>query len=183
MRHEDFRAMKISATAIGGLLRMALEPHVDARGAFARLFCVDELARAGVEFAPLQMSLSRNPQAGTLRGLHYQVPPDAEAKIVRAVCGAIYDVVVDLRRQSPTYRHWLGVRLDAAQGEALLVPEGCAHGFITLEADTDVHYLMNKRHVHGRGRGIRYDDPAIGVRWPQAPQIIAPTDLAWPPLG
>jgi dTDP-4-dehydrorhamnose 3,5-epimerase len=119
----------------------------------------------------------------TLRGLHFQAPPHAEAKLVRVVRGAAFDVVVDLRRDSPTYKGWIAATLSAENGEALLIPAGCAHGFLTLEDSTDVLYQIDRMHVPGQARGLRYDDPAIGVVWPAAPRVIAPADLAWPGLA
>jgi len=175
--------MNFTPTEIEGVVRIGLTPHRDERGFFARVYCPEEFAAAGLAFTPKQMNLSRNAAGGTLRGLHFQAPPYAEAKIVRVTRGAIFDVAVDLRPESPTYRHWIGARLEAESGDALLIPEGCAHGFLTLEDETDVLYLMDRMFAPGHARGLRYDDPAIGVVWPSPPRVISAADLAWPPLA
>ena len=174
--------MKFERTELPGVVRLVPEPIADARGFFARLFCPEEFADAGYPFAPVQTSLSRNHAAHTLRGLHFQSPPFAEAKIVRAARGSVYDVVVDLRPESPAYRRWTAAILSAENGEALLIPEGCAHGFLTLEDATDVLYQIDRLYTPGHDRGVRFDDPALEVRWPASPSVIAPADLAWPPL-
>jgi dTDP-4-dehydrorhamnose 3,5-epimerase len=175
--------MKFAPTELPGVARVSLERFADSRGFFARLHCPDEFGAAGFPFAPVQTSLSRNDAAFTLRGLHFQAPPHDEAKLVRVVRGAAYDVVVDLRRDSPTYRRWIAATLSADNGEALLIAPGCAHGFLTLEDATDVLYQIDRLHVPGHARGLRYDDPAIAIAWPAAPRVIAPADLAWPALG
>jgi dTDP-4-dehydrorhamnose 3,5-epimerase len=174
--------MKFEATELPGVMRILPQPIADERGFFARLFCPEEFAAAGCAFSPVQMSLSHNHAALTLRGLHFQAPPFAEAKIVRAVRGGIHDVVVDLRAESPAYRRWIAARLSAENGEALLIPAGCAHGFLTLEDETDVLYQIDRLYTPGHARGLRYDDPALNVAWPAAPRVIAPADLALPPL-
>ncbi len=174
--------MKFERTELPDVVRVVPEPIADARGFFARLFCPNEFAEAGCAFAPAQMSLSHNPAVHTLRGLHFQSPPFAEAKLIRAVRGSVYDVVADLRPESPAYRRWTAAILSAENGEALLVPRGCAHGFLTLEDSTDVLYQIDRLYTPGHARGVRYDDPALGVTWPAAPRVIGPADLAWPPL-
>ncbi len=175
--------MKFEPTELPGVARIVPEPIGDERGFFARLFCPKEFAEAGYAFTPAQMSLSRNTSAHTLRGLHFQAQPFAEAKIVRAARGSVYDVVVDLRPESPAYRRWTAAILSAENGEALLVPEGCAHGFLTLEDGTDVLYQIDRVYTPGHARGVRYDDPELNVAWPAAPRVIAPADLTWPPLN
>jgi len=162
------------------VLRVEAAPQRDDRGAFARLYCPDELAAAGIaDFAPWQISLSRNPLRHTLRGLHFQAAHD-EAKLVRAVRGRAYDVVIDLRCDSPTYRAWIGVELDADAMNAVFVPPGCAHGFLTLLADTDVLYQISPLHVAGQALGVRWNDPAFAVRWPAEPVLMHPRDADWP---
>lgn len=172
--------MKFSALQIPGVFEVALDPHTDERGFFARAFCPAEFARAGLAFTPAQINLSRNAAALTLRGMHWQDAPFAEAKVVRCVRGRIFDVVADLRPDSPSYRKWIGRDLDAKDGLALFVPEGCAHGFLSLEDDCDVLYMMGRPHTAGQARGFRYDDPAFAIEWPSQPKIVAPADLAWP---
>ena len=172
--------MRFLATAIAGCMLVEPEPRRDERGFFARSFCPEEFAAAGIPFAPIQINLSRNDHRHTLRGLHFQEPPHAEAKLVQAMRGAIFDVVVDLRPGSKTFRQWAAVELTADAVNALFIPEGCAHGFLTLADMTDVQYLMGRAYVPGVARGHRYDDPAFGIRWPHMPAVIAPADLAWP---
>jgi dTDP-4-dehydrorhamnose 3,5-epimerase len=172
--------MRISETAIAGVVVIDIEPREDARGAFARLHCPDEFAAAGYPFSPAQTSLSRNPQVGTLRGMHYQPAPHAETKLVRAVRGRIFDVALDLRPGSPTCGRWASAELSAETGRALLIPEGVAHGFLTLEPDTDVLYQITPSFEAGREAGVRWDDPAFAIAWPAPPRIISERDAGYP---
>ena len=171
--------MRIQETDIPGVRLIEAEPAIDARGSFARLYCPEELAAAGIDFTPVQVNLSRNLAALTLRGIHYQEPPRAEAKLVHVTRGAIFDVALDLRPESPTYRRWTGARLDAAALTALFIPVGCAHGFLTLEPDTDVLYHMGRIYQPGWERGVRWDDPAFGIDWPAHPKVISDTDAGY----
>jgi len=175
--------MRFAPTKIAGVVIVDIEPRSDERGAFARLQCPEEFAAAGHPFEPAQTSLSRNSQALTLRGLHYQPAPHAEVKLVRAVRGRMFDVAVDLRPQSPTYRQWVGAELSAENALALLIAEGIAHGFLTLEPDTDVLYQISPAFRPGHEAGVRWDDPAFGIVWPQAPALISPRDAAYPDHG
>ena len=172
--------MRFCPTELAGVVELELEPNNDERGFFARLFCPDEFAAAGIVFAPTQMNLSRNRLAHTLRGMHFQSPPFAEAKVVRAVAGSVFDVVVDLRPGSPSRGRWIGIILEAKRGNALFVPEGFAHGFQTLEADTDVLYQMGRPYAAGHARGFRFDDPSVGIAWPHPPRSLSPVDACWP---
>ncbi|HEX4709758.1 dTDP-4-dehydrorhamnose 3,5-epimerase family protein [Phenylobacterium sp.] len=172
--------MRFSETAIAGVMVVDIEPRQDARGAFARLHCPDEFAAAGHPFVPVQTSLSRNPHPGTLRGMHYQPGPHAETKLVRAVRGRMFDVALDLRAASPTYRQWTSAELSAENGRALLIPQGVAHGFLTLEADTDVLYQISPAFQPGHEAGVRWDDPAFAITWPTAPALISPRDATYP---
>lgn len=172
--------MKFEPMEIPGVFSISATPHRDERGFFARLFCPDEFANAGVEFTSTQINLSRNTARHTLRGMHWQDAPYAEAKVVRCLCGVIYDVVADLRPQSPAYKKWIALELSAERGDALFIPEGCAHGFLTLTPDCDVMYQMGRMYEPGKARGFRYDDPAFGIAWPHAPDVIGAADLAWP---
>jgi dTDP-4-dehydrorhamnose 3,5-epimerase len=156
-----------------------LEPHEDARGFFARAYCSHEFKEAGIDFTSTQINISRNSAIHTLRGMHYQAAPYAEAKLVRCIRGAIYDVAVDLRPSSTTFGRWTAATLSADVGNALFIPEGCAHGFLTLTADCDVLYQMSRPYIAGEACGFRYDDPAFDVRWPHAPAVISDVDLAW----
>lgn len=171
--------MRFAPTVVQGVIRVGWEPSVDDRGAFARLHCPDEFAQAGAPFIPLQTSLSRNTAAGTLRGLHFQMAPRAEAKLVRVTRGRVFDVAVDLRPQSPTYLKWIGETLSADNGVALLIPEGVAHGFLTLEPETDVLYQINRMFEPGYDQGYRWNDPAFGIKWPATPAVISARDAGY----
>ena len=157
-----------------------VEGHVDSRGLFARTFCENEFAAAGLPTRFVQSSVSFNTRRGTLRGLHYQVPPKAEGKLVRCTRGAIYDVVVDLRSESATFLRWIGVELTAENRRALYVPPGCAHGFQTLTDDTEVLYLMTEFYAPETARGVRWNDPIFGVEWPIPNPTLSERDAAYP---
>jgi dTDP-4-dehydrorhamnose 3,5-epimerase len=172
--------MRFVATDISGVVVVEAEPRADQRGSFSRLQCPDEFAAAGQPFTPAQTSLSRNPQTGTLRGLHYQPAPHAETKLVRCVRGRIFDVAVDLRPDSPTHRRWLGVELSAENLRALFLPEGVAHGFLTLAPDSDVLYQIAPKYEPGHEAGVRWDDPAFAIAWPEPPALISPRDATYP---
>jgi dTDP-4-dehydrorhamnose 3,5-epimerase len=167
-------------TSIAGVWIVEPEPHADERGFFARTWCAREFAERGLADCFVQGSMSHNPRRGTLRGLHYQAEPHAEAKLIRCTRGGIYDVALDLRPQSPTFRRHVAVVLDAANRLALYVPEGCAHGFQTLEDDTEVLYQMSAFHAPEAARGVRWDDPAFAIPWPPADRVIAERDRTYP---
>jgi dTDP-4-dehydrorhamnose 3,5-epimerase len=171
--------MRFLPTPIAGVVVVETEPHSDERGHFARLHCPDEFARAGLGFAPAQTSLSHNRRAGTLRGMHYQAAPHAETKLVRAVRGRMLDVAVDVRPDSPTFRRWFAVELSHDNGRGLFIGEGLAHGFLTLEDDTDVLYQISPMFTPGHDRGFRWDDPAFGIEWPMAPRVISDRDARY----
>lgn len=172
--------MKFETTDIAGVFHISATPHVDERGFFARIFCPEEFARAGVAFNSTQINLSRNAAAHTLRGMHWQDAPYAEAKVVRCLRGAIFDVVADIRPDSPTYLKWTARELSAERADALFIPEGCAHGFMTLTPDSDVMYQMGRMYAAGQARGFRYDEPQFAIDWPAVPQVIGQADLSWP---
>lgn len=172
--------MRFGMSDLSGLVVIEAESRHDARGSFARLFCPREFAEAGVDFAPTQVNLSRNIHSGTLRGMHFQAAPFAEAKLVRCTSGAIFDVALDLRPESPTYLQWRGFELSRDNGRALLVPTGFAHGFLTLRPESDVLYQMSRLYVPGHDLGVRFDDPAFKIIWPFAPGHINARDAAWP---
>jgi len=172
--------MRFVATEIAGVMIVEADPHQDERGGFARLHCPDAFAAAGIPFEPVQTSVSLNPRAGTLRGLHFQSAPHAETKLVRAVRGRVFDVAVDLRSDSPTHRRWVGVELAADTLRGLFIPMGVAHGFLTLEPDTDVLYQIAPGYTPGHGAGVRWDDPAFGIGWPTTPVLMSPADAAYP---
>lgn len=173
--------MRFVRTRIAGVVVVELEEHVDERGSFARTWCRDEMAAAGLTAELAQCSLSRNRRAGTLRGLHYQRTPHEEAKLVRCTRGRIFDVAVDLRPGSSTRGQWIGVELGHENGRALYVPEGCAHGFQTLVDDSDVSYMISVPYAPEASAGIRWDDPDLAIEWPDAAdRTISPRDLALP---
>lgn len=171
--------MRFSETEIAGVVVVDIEPAADERGLFARLHCPDEFAAAGHPFEPAQTSLSRNTAALTLRGLHYQAPPHAETKLVRVTRGRAFDVALDLRPASPTHRRWVSVELSADDARAVLIPQGVAHGFLTLEPETDVVYQIAPRYEAGHDRGVRWNDPAFAIAWPAEPKVISPRDAAY----
>lgn len=154
----------------------------DERGFFGRVWCRHEFAAHGLNPVLVQANISYNRKRGTLRGLHYQVPPHAEAKLIRCTRGAILDVIVDLRPDSATAGEWIGVELTADTRRMLYVPEGFAHGFQTLEDDTEVTYQVSEFYTPGAERGVRYDDPGLGVTWPLEVTAISEKDRTWPPL-
>jgi dTDP-4-dehydrorhamnose 3,5-epimerase len=172
--------MIFTATSIEGAFLIRPERFEDERGFFARLYCPNELAAQGLDPKVVQRSISYNKRRGTLRGMHFQAAPHEENKIVSCLSGSIYDVAIDLRPGSATYRQWFGATLTAADLEALYIPKGCAHGFITLADDTRVHYEISEFHHPESARGVRYDDPAFGVKWPIDPVVIAARDRDYP---
>ena len=171
--------MRFLATDIAGVVVVEAEPNVDDRGGFARLHCPSEFAAAGLPFEPVQTSLSTNPIRGTLRGLHFQRAPHAETKLVRAVRGRVFDVAVDLRPGSPTLHKWVGVQLSQTNQRALFIPEGIAHGFLTLEPDSDVLYQIAPAYRPGYGVGVRWDDPAFKILWPEEPAVMSHSDATY----
>lgn len=172
--------MRFEALRLEGAHVVVLEPHLDERGFFARTWCRREFEERGLEARLVQCNLSLNRRRGIVRGMHLQVPPRAEAKVVRCLQGAIHDVIVDLRTNSPTFGEHAAVRLTAENRRALYVPEGFAHGFQALEDDTEVWYQMSEFHSPEQARGFRFDDPAFGIEWPIDPPLLKDRDLAWP---
>lgn len=172
--------MRFLPTAIAGAFVVEAEPLVDDRGSFARLFCADEFRDAGLSFLPVQTNISHSPTVGTLRGLHYQAAPHGEAKLVQCASGHIFDVAVDLRPKSPSFCAVASVELVGGSDRAFFIPEGCAHGFLTLADDSDVFYCMGSPYVAGSGRGVRWDDPAFAIAWPAAPRLLSARDAAYP---
>ena len=170
----------IGETGIPGLYLIDIERIEDARGLFARTFCLAELGEAGIEFPVVQANISFNNFAGTVRGMHYQREPNAEGKIVRCTRGALFDVAIDLRPESGTYCQWYGTELNDDNRSALLIPAGFAHGFQTLSDDTEVHYLMSAAYVPESAAGVRHDDPTFGIEWPMAVSSISEKDRQWP---
>lgn len=172
--------MIFEETALRGTYLISLEPIADERGFFARSWCREEFRARGLNPDLVQCNISFNRRKGTLRGMHYQAEPNAEAKLVRCTRGAFYDVIIDLRRSSPTFRHWLAVELTSENRRMLYIPEGFAHGFQTLADETEVLYQMSTFFVPGAARGVRWDDPAFGIQWPEADRIMSAKDRNYP---
>ncbi len=172
--------MKFAETELPGVFLIELDLLADDRGAFARSFCLDEFKSVGIDFRVVQANISFNKYAGTLRGMHYQTPPHEEAKVVRCTSGALYDVVVDLRVDSPTRGRWISAELNADNRAAMFIPEGCAHGFQTLVDNTEISYLMSERYAPEAASGVRFDDPAFGIDWPLAVSSVSEQDENWP---
>jgi dTDP-4-dehydrorhamnose 3,5-epimerase len=176
--------MKFTELALGGAFLIEPERHEDERGFFARTFCATEFAARALNPAVAHCSVSYNRRRGTLRGLHYQAAPHAEDKLVRCTAGAVFDVIVDLRPGSATFRRWVGLELSAAQRRMLYVPAGLAHGFQTLADDTELFYQISTPYVPEAARGVRWDDPELAIPWPPvASRVISPRDLALPTLA
>jgi dTDP-4-dehydrorhamnose 3,5-epimerase len=172
--------MRFEPTPLAGCYVVRLEPKRDARGAFTRLFCVNELEPVWDRPRVVQANLSCTALGGTVRGLHYQLPPHAEVKLVRCTSGAIFDVAVDVRAGSPTLGPYVATELRAGDGRMLLVPRGCAHGFQSLVDDVLVDYLVSDLYAPEFERGLRYDDPALGIRWPLPVTFASARDRALP---
>jgi dTDP-4-dehydrorhamnose 3,5-epimerase len=174
--------VKFHETRLSGAFVIELSRHVDERGFFARSFCRDEFAEQGLVDRWVQSNVSFNARRGTLRGMHWQVEPHREVKLVRCTAGALHDVIVDLRAGSPTLGESVGVELSAANHRLLYVPEGFAHGFVTLADETEVFYEMSHPHAPGAARGFRFDDPRIGIEWPEPARVLSDRDAGYPPL-
>lgn len=170
-------------TAIEGVYVLELERREDARGFFAEAWSRDAFRARGLEAEFAQWNLAWNRVAGTLRGMHFQLPPHEEAKLVRCTSGACYDVALDLRRDSRTFRRWVAAELDAENRRAVYVPPGCAHGYQTLAPATEVAYLTSRPYAPSHARGVRYDDPAFAIRWPLPVACVSDADRGWPPFG
>ncbi|MGB7761576.1 MAG: dTDP-4-dehydrorhamnose 3,5-epimerase [Bryobacteraceae bacterium] len=172
--------MTFEKTKLPGVLEIRVERKPDERGFFARSWCQREFEGNGLNPRLVQCSISFNAQKGTLRGMHYQAAPNEEAKVVRCTRGALYDVVVDLRRNSPTFGDWVAVVLSAASRNMVYVPEGCAHGFLTLDDETEVLYQMSEFYSAESARGVRWDDPGFRILWPGEVRVISERDRTYP---
>jgi dTDP-4-dehydrorhamnose 3,5-epimerase len=176
--------MSIEEHVLAGLFVIRPEPKRDARGFFLRTYCRKTLLSAGIDFVPAQSSQSHNEREGTLRGLHFQRPPHMEDKIVRCIRGAMFDAAVDIRPGSADFGRWAGLKLSEANGLALFIPKGFAHGFQTLAPETVVQYDIAPAYVASHAAGVRWDDPRIGIVWPQAAErIVSRRDAALPLLS
>lgn len=172
--------MIFEETKLKGVFEIYLEPRADERGFFARSWCETEFNNHKLNPKLVQCNVSFNSQKGTLRGMHYQDAPHPEAKLIRCTRGALYDVVVDLRRDSATFKAWFGVVLTAEDRNMLYVPEGCAHGFLTLENETEVLYQMSEFYYPELARGVRWNDPTFQIAWPTEVKVISERDRTYP---
>jgi dTDP-4-dehydrorhamnose 3,5-epimerase len=175
--------MHFEETNLAGAWLVDLKTMEDDRGFFARTFCAREFEKRGLKPAVAQINTSFNHSKGTLRGLHYQHPPAAEAKFLRCISGAVYDVIVDMRPDSPTFRQHFGVELSAANRRAIYVPEMFAHGYLALTDGAEVLYSASEFYTPGTEDGLRHDDPALGIDWPIPVTVISDKDASWPLIG
>jgi dTDP-4-dehydrorhamnose 3,5-epimerase len=172
--------LKFLPIPLPGAMLVEPEPAADERGFFARIFCREEFAAYGLASDYAQHSISYNARRGTLRGMHYQRPPHEEAKVIRCTAGAVFDVLVDLRRDSPTQARWWGTELSARNRRMVYAPPGLAHGFLTLEDESEVGYLISAAHSAEASAGVRWDDPAFAIRWPAPVLVMSARDREFP---
>jgi len=172
--------LKFNQSPLAGAYTIELEKRGDDRGFFARCFCTDEFSDHGLCDSFAQINNSLTGKKGTLRGMHYQLMPTAEAKVVRCISGALYDVIIDLRPDSPTFGQWFGETLSAENRTMMYCPKGFAHGFVTLEENTEAFYLVSDPYAPDLERGIRYNDPRFNIEWPIEPVEISEKDVNWP---
>lgn len=173
-------SLRFVPTELAGAWLIDLDPAYDSRGFFSRVFCAKEFSAHGLNASFVQHSVSFSALRGTLRGMHFQKPPHGEVKVVECVRGAIWDVIIDLRPQSPTFGRWKGVDLNAENRRQLYIPEGFAHGFVTLSDDTEVRYLISAFYEPSAASGFRHDDPAFAIPWPVPIAAISDKDRSWP---
>jgi dTDP-4-dehydrorhamnose 3,5-epimerase len=172
--------MKFHKAKIAGVFEVCLEPRTDDRGFFARAWCQKEFAAQGLNSTVVQCNISRNARKGTLRGMHYQAHPFSETKVVRCTRGAVYDVVLDLRPKSKTFKQWVSVVLTEESGNMVYIPDGCAHGFLSLKDGSDVFYQMSEFYNPEAARGVRWNDDAFGIVWPEKVEVISERDRTYP---
>ena len=171
--------MKFHKTKINGLYVIELEPYIDERGYFVRVFCKKEFAKIGLKFEIVQINRSSNLKKGTLRGMHFQKPPKAEDKIVQCLKGAIYDVAIDLRQGSKTFGQWIAVELTEENRKMFFIPKGFAHGFQSLRDNSEILYFMSEFYSPEQVRGVRWDDPFFNIKWPIENPILSERDKNW----
>ena len=174
--------MQFLETVILGAWVIDPSPHQDDRGRFMRAWCTHAFEAQGIHFKPVQANIGSSKRAGTVRGMHYQTAPALEAKLVRCTKGSAFDVLVDLRKDSKTYGKWFGIELSAQNGRMLYIPEHCAHGYQSLEDDSDVYYMTSQFYSPTAVRGVKFDDPAFDIKWPLAPTAVSDQDRNWPPF-
>jgi dTDP-4-dehydrorhamnose 3,5-epimerase len=172
--------MNFMETGIAGATLITPSPHQDERGRFMRAWCSREFSEHSIGFSPVQSNLGFSKKKGTVRGMHFQVAPALEAKLVRCTRGSIFDVVLDLRPDSPSHGKWYGAELTSENGNMLYVPENCAHGYQTLEDDSEILYMASEFYTPSAARGVRFDDPAFAIRWPLTPTMVSDQDRNWP---
>jgi dTDP-4-dehydrorhamnose 3,5-epimerase len=172
--------MHFKDTDVAGAKVIDPSPHQDDRGRFMRAWCTREFAEHGVNFLPVQANMGFSVRKGTVRGMHFQQAPALEAKLVRCTRGSMFDVALDVRPESPSYGKWYGAELSAENGRMLYVPEGCAHGYQTLEERTEMYYMTSEFYTPSAARGVRFDDPAFGIRWPLSVTVVSEQDRNWP---
>jgi dTDP-4-dehydrorhamnose 3,5-epimerase len=172
--------MHFTETSLAGVRVIDPSPHQDDRGRFMRAWCAREFTEQGLHFVPVQANMGFSVQKGTIRGMHFQEAPALEAKLVRCIRGAIFDIAVDLRPGSPTYGKWYGIELSAENGRMLYVPENCAHGYQTLEECTEMYYMTSAFYAPSAVRGVRFNDPALDIQWPLAATVVSEQDRNWP---
>ena len=176
-------SLRFTPTSVVGAVLVDPILHEDDRGHFSRAWCISEFAEKGINFVPVQANTGFSLRRGTLRGVHFQLEPALEAKLVRCTRGVLFDVVLDLRPQSPSYRKWYSVELRAENYQMLYIPEGCGHGYQTLEDDTDMFYLTSQYYTPSAARGVRFDDLTFAIKWPLVPTVISEQDRNWPPVS
>lgn len=172
--------MRFTETTVAGAKVIDPTPHADDRGRFMRAWCSKEFTENGIDFVPVQANMGLSTRKGTTRGMHFQLTSAPEAKLVRCTRGSMFDVVLDLRPDSPSYGKWYGVELSADNGRMLYLPELCAHGYQTLEDGTEMHYMTSAFYTPAAAKGVRFDDPAFKIQWPLAATSVSDQDRNWP---
>jgi dTDP-4-dehydrorhamnose 3,5-epimerase len=172
--------MRFSKTCVISAMVIDPTPHEDDRGRFMRAWCTREFSEHGLKFSPVQANMAFSVKKGTVRGMHFQEAPALEAKLVRCTKGSVFDVVLDLRPASSSFGKWYGTELSPENGRMLYVPEQCAHGYQTLEENTETHYMTSAFYTPSAAHGVRFDDPLFAIQWPLAPTVVSEQDLNWP---
>ncbi len=172
--------MRFTQASIPGVWTIDPDSHEDERGRFFRAWCAREFAEHAISFTPVQANMGFSVRKGTVRGMHFQVAPAPEAKLVRCTRGAMFDVALDLRTDSPTYGQWFGAELSSDNGRSLYLPENCAHGYQTLEDSTEMHYMSSAFYTPNAAKGVRFDDPSFGIEWPEIITVLSEQDRNWP---
>ena len=172
--------MRFRRSEISGAWVIDPTPHIDERGRFMRAWCLSEFAENGIEFVPVQANMGFSIKKGTVRGVHFQIAPALEAKLVRCTKGSMFDLALDLRMDSVTYGKWHGVELSEENGRMLYIPQGCGHGYQTLVEDTEMYYMTSEFYVPTAARGVRFNDPAFDIKWPLDATVVSDQDRSWP---